>query len=118
MSNEMQTWVPPAPSSSITGHAAPGVVAGGIVIYFFMVLSAIFAVIRVAVRLSRVGRFYLNDYLLVLGSLLASAQAICAIGVQRQGLIGHHIIEVLVLVPERFPVAVKVSLLTFLHGML
>jgi hypothetical protein len=111
---EMMAQVRPAPSLSIT---SPTLSSTTICVVLIAVLGAINLLIvglRIFVRLKRVGRFYLNDYLLFVGAVLTLATTGITIGVVCQGIAGHHLIEVLTLVPERWPLAMQVSGFTYL----
>lgn len=73
---------------------------------------------RIMARLKRAGRFYLNDYLLMIGYIASAIYIGTAIAVLSLGVAAHHVVEVLELVPNRWVTASQVSLLTQFYNYL
>lgn len=108
---EMQALVPAVPSLSITGHTPSSVLAVFIVLIIFLAVSVSIAVLRVLIRLRKNNKLYLNDYFLILGTVFATAESVCTLTIFCHGVVGHHIVDVAELVPNRLVPSMKVSLL-------
>ncbi|KAF5877911.1 putative integral membrane protein [Botrytis fragariae] len=107
--------IPPinaVPTLSIIGHAPTSVLGSTIALCIFLGIALILVMMRVYVRLTRAGRFFLNDYFLLVGASMATVFTVCTIINFFQGVAGHHLLEVFELVPERLTLSTKLTMVS------
>ncbi|KAJ8070669.1 hypothetical protein OCU04_001040 [Sclerotinia nivalis] len=95
------------PTLSIIGNTPASVLGSTIALAVFLGIALILVIMRVYVRLTRAGRFYLNDYFFFIGATMATAFTVCSMIIFAQGVGGHHVLEVVELVPERLITSMK-----------
>lgn len=99
----------PPPSLSITSEVSLSALFDVLACVIFAIIALLFVALRIAARFKKGGKFYLNDWAIFWAVFWGTFLAMNSIVAACYGGIGHHMEEIMLLVPDRVPSMLKVN---------